>query len=953
MPPIQQAVRLRPEVVKGNLHGIVSLYALIDEDTERTFEQDPQRVLRATYPSDALTRLLHRLQVSLSKRNADRKGNFIISGGYGSGKSHLLLTLYHLLQNPQVARDWLTEHRIDFESPDDAVVVLMPMTNLTKPGSYAPVEYLWEPIFHALGYEGFEHTGSNFPTVSDLRQAVADRQTFLIIDEIERWFMPIKDKHQAEANISFLQNLTEFARDPDNGMILLLTLLMLEPRIHNIVGRDDAFFEDLTGAPDRRKIVLHRLVDAVDEEIAAQVVEAYLDQYRPVESHVRIGDYHQYRQELLDCYPFHPATIEAVFDRYSSVARKEETSYQNSRGALYLLAHVLQETLSPTGALQDNTLLLPGDISLRVDRLVDDLVNLEPRLVEVARDNVARSVKEDIPYAAPILSTILLHSLGDPKAERQLGARFGAILLGTLRPGIENGGVTASSVQMALQDLEGPALNLHREDHPPRWRFRTEVNIVAQINRRARREVHKETAQQRIVNTLKGLVNGNVYVYPYEDIPDRRELALVLTTQRMESEAILKELYYGRAFPNGLIIVDPLQMASVIEDPDLIWMAQRIISAEGLKFDLVGDQNAQQRVIDFLEGMGGQREGLRDQLRDRYGAWRAPIYDHHNGNMTFIRVQVPLDRSAIFRSVEQRYDAAQFRENVLEEVLKRNTPPTVDDMRVAFYRQRSFAKPVWQGRPSHAPVDRAIRDLVKQAQLEIIKGGDERYICGRDPNVLQRNWTVSVPPEAHKPHFQVDKVVREVVYKRPQGLTVREVREHSQTAAREYPDGVADPSRIDAQISDMIDRGELEADKPAVTFGGGLPDDLVVRKPDRDKGQRKPKPPRMASLTLGPASVHQLKTDIIKRLDKTDTLNHVRVKCSSTLRGDDLQQQHELVGLTGDDPGDARLKLNWELNGVAISDRDQLMDLVNHLPYPGISQITITLQRTKAQREET
>jgi hypothetical protein len=109
----------------------------------------------------------------------------------------------------------------------------------------------------------------------------------------------------------------------------------------------------------------------------------------------------------------------------------------------------------------------------------------------------------------------------------------------------------------------------------------------------------------------------------------------------------------------------------------------------------------------------------------------------------------------------------------------------------------------------------------------------------------------------------------------------------------------------------------------------------------------------MASLTLGPASVHQLKTDIIKRLDKTDTLNHVRVKCSSTLRGDDLQQQHELVGLTGDDPGDARLKLNWELNGVAISDRDQLMDLVNHLPYPGISQITITLQRTKAQREET
>jgi hypothetical protein len=832
------------------------------------------------------------------------------------------------------------------------VVVLMPMTNLTKPGSYTPVEYLWEPIFHALGYDGFQHTGSNFPTISDLRQAVAGRRVFLIIDEIERWFMPIKDKHQAEANISFLQNLTEFARDPDNGMVLLLTLLMLEPRIHNIVGRDDAFFEDLTGAPDRRKIVLHRLVEAVDEEIAEQVVEAYLDQYRPVESHVRIGDYHQYRQELLDCYPFHPATIKAVFERYSSVARKEETSYQNSRGALYLLAHVLQETLPPTGALQDSTLLLPGDISLRVDRLVDDLVNLEPRLVEVARDNVARSVKEDIPYAASILSTILLHSLGDPKAERQLGARFGDILLGTLRPGIEDSGVTASSVQMALQDLEGPALNLHREDHPPRWRFRTEVNIVAQINRRARREVHKETAQGRIVKTLKELVSGNVYVYPSEEIPDRRELALVLTTQRMESEAILKELYYGRAYPNALVIVDPSQMASVVEDPDLIWMAQRIISAEGLKFDLVGDQDAQQRVIDFLEGMGGQREGLRDQLRDRYGAWRAPIYDRHSGSMTFIRVQVPLDRNSIFRQVGQRYDAAQFRENVMEEVLQRNTPPTVDDVRAAFYRQRSFAKPVWQGRPSHAPVDQAIRDLVEQAQLEIIKGGDERYICGRDPRVLQPNWTVAVPPEAHKPRFKVDEVVREVVYKQPKGLTIREVREHSKTAARKYPVGTVDVSRIDAQISDMIDRGELEADKPAVTIGGGLPDDLIVRKPDQGKGRRKPNLPRTESLTLGPVSVHQLKTDVIKRLNKTDQLDHVRVTCRSTLRGDDLRQQKELVGLKGDDLGDARLDLNWELRDVAISDRDQLMDLVNNLPYPGISEVTITLRRTKAQREE-
>jgi len=320
MPCIKQLVTLRPEVVEGNLHGIISLYALLDKDST-AFECAPRRVFQATYPSAALKRLLHRLQTSLSSCDADRKGNFVISGGYGSGKSHLLLTLHHVLADPDQACSWLAEHDIDFDPPQDAVVVLMPMTNLTQPNTDAPVEYLWTPIFAALNYEDFHHTGNNFPTVVDLRKAIARRKVFLIMDEIERWFMPIRDRHQAEANISFLQNLTEFARDPDNGLFVFLTLLMLEPRIGNIVGRDDAFFEDLTQAADRRKVVLHRLVEAVDRPAAEEVVEAYLEQYRPVDAHVRIGDYNSYRQQMVECYPFHPQTIEVVFERYSSVAR--------------------------------------------------------------------------------------------------------------------------------------------------------------------------------------------------------------------------------------------------------------------------------------------------------------------------------------------------------------------------------------------------------------------------------------------------------------------------------------------------------------------------------------------------------------------------------------------------------------------------------------------------------
>lgn len=956
---IQDLIRLRPEVQAGRLHGIVSLYALLDEETPNAFERDSERVLAATFPSRALQRLLRRLQVSLTQQDADRKGNFIISGGYGAGKSHLLLTLYHLLAHPSKARDWLTKYDIDFTPPDESVVVLMPMTNLTRSGSYTPVEYLWEPIFAALDYTGFQHTGSNFPTIADLRQAVAGRRVFLIIDEIERWFMPIKDKHQAEANVSFLQNLSEFARDADNGLFMLLTLLMLEPRIHNIVGRDDAFFEDLTGAPDRRKVVLHRLVEAVEDPSTVEsIVDAYLKIYRQVESHVQVGDYNHYREEILECYPFHPATIEAVFERYSSVARKEETSYQNSRGALYLLAHVLHEVLPPsgdrTGGLQDRDLLLPGDISLSIDRIVDDLINLEPRLVEVARENAARSSNEKVAHAETILSTVLLHSLGDPQAERRLGAEFGDILLGTVRPSNGHSGVTPASVQMALQNLEATALNLHLEQNPTRWRLRTEINIMAQINRRARLEMakSKESAKSRIIDTLKDLVGGTVYIHPGDEIPDRKDLTLILTTKRMESEEILDELYYGRAYPNALVIVDPRHMVSVVDDPDLQWMAQRIIAAEQLRADLLMDKEAQKRIGDFLDGMNGLRQNLREQLQDRYGAWRAPIYDAYRGDLTFTRAQVRLDRGAILREVEQRYDASRFRQNIMEVVRSRSTPPTVGEVRAEFLRQRSFAKPVHHGRPSDEPIDQAIRDLVARTELEVIKGGSERYICGKDPGTLQSQWTIAEPPEEHKPHLDLSAAVYEILKNKPEGVTVRELRNLCHEAAAQFPEEELDNRRIDGHLTDLLTRQEIESSAPATPIFGPLADEVVLRYPtrgDKSSTSRRRRLPTASydELTFGAASVAQMKTDVIERLNKIDKLSHVHISARCTLQGADLVAQKDLVGLGNAALGDARLALDWALKDAPVTDRDDLIALLNRLPYSSLLELTIQLRREK------
>jgi hypothetical protein len=60
MTRLSQAITPSDEVRKGLLHGIVSLYDLVEGPAD-AFEKEASRVLRATFPSQALRRAQDRL----------------------------------------------------------------------------------------------------------------------------------------------------------------------------------------------------------------------------------------------------------------------------------------------------------------------------------------------------------------------------------------------------------------------------------------------------------------------------------------------------------------------------------------------------------------------------------------------------------------------------------------------------------------------------------------------------------------------------------------------------------------------------------------------------------------------------------------------------------------------------------------------------------------------------
>lgn len=78
----------------------VSLYNLYDERDSP--EQDAERILELTYPTETLTVIVKNTARKLDRDVNFSEGGQIVGGGYGSGKSHIELVVYHLFNSPEL-----------------------------------------------------------------------------------------------------------------------------------------------------------------------------------------------------------------------------------------------------------------------------------------------------------------------------------------------------------------------------------------------------------------------------------------------------------------------------------------------------------------------------------------------------------------------------------------------------------------------------------------------------------------------------------------------------------------------------------------------------------------------------------------------------------------------------------------------------------------------------------
>ena len=274
-------------------------------------------------------------------------------------------------------------------------------------------------------------------------------------------------------------------------------------------------------------------------------------------------------------------------------------------------------------------------------------------------------------------------------------------------------------------------------------------------------------------------------------------------------------------------------------------------------------------------------------------------------------------------------------------------PPTVNDIYDDFYRRRHYPKPVAKGRADWLPVDWAIRRLVQVAQLEVIYGGGGKYDCGKDPGTPDRSWIIAIPPEEHLPVFDVVKAVAGYVRARgQQGATASQVRAHChEKVAEEFSDVAIEDATVDRTIVALVSQHQLETPHMKEVPTPPLAGDLLVRYcagGGGGGGEEKRQPYDIPYLPVG-AAKNRIMTDI----QKTDKLSEVAFSITQKATGkESVGQFGKALGVQAEEIGEStELSVQWYLKEASVTNRDELIDLLDRLPTQGGAQISVSLKR--------
>ena len=533
--------------------------------------QDIVSFFDRTYVTDGMRELIRRVVQAL---NGKESQNRVISlqTGFGGGKTHSLISLYHTVKysrdfrNMEAARQILDPE--DMPQFDDARVAVFTQNTVSVVDGHQAEDgiithTLWGELAYQLGgRDGYERVRRAdeqriAPTANDIKPIIEGATPALIlIDELADYCAKASGLTVGGGTLftqtnSFMQTLTEVvASVPRTVLICTLPasatevasseigqeiLSALETRVVRVGSSvkpvdDEEIFE----------VVRRRLFDKMQKpEVIEQVARKYKDMYHNRRDALPLeADRVAYVERIKKAYPFHPELIDIFRVRWGSDSR-----FQRTRGVLRLLASIVKDlwlrrsTLVGTQALiqtsdvqLENLPTLQSTITSLMGAQWDSVMHADvfgtiSNAYKLDEQNAGNNIGQ-YHLATAVTTTVLLASIG---ASSQKGQSLKQLKLCLLKPDA----FQHIDIDSTVNQLENIVHYMYRSSiggEQSYW-FQSKPNINILINQ-AKGDVKEDEIYGEVLQMVKqsvvNVAKVKVLVDPSGDVPEQKQLTFVV-----------------------------------------------------------------------------------------------------------------------------------------------------------------------------------------------------------------------------------------------------------------------------------------------------------------------------------------------------------------------------------------------------------------------------------------
>ena len=614
--------------------------------------RDARSFFAASYLTAGLKSLLQDVLGGLS---GDRGGRVLkLVTPFGGGKSHTLAALLHGALS-RAALDALPEAEglprpasanvavVDGQFFDAAVGKRVPNDGFTA-------RTIWGWIAWALaGSEGYalvrlQDEQRVAPGGDQIIELLRRGPSLILLDELLQYLISaggvrVEQTTLRDETLLFLQRLTVAVGTVPYAVLVYslqsskresLEYTSLLQTVEHLAARKDQRREPVED-DEILKVIQRRLLSGtVDTDVANSVAEAHRQVFTQMRRAYAHGDAERQQAEdeglalrdrIQASYPFHPALIDVMRERWAAIP-----DFQRTRGALRFLAACLR---AAHGAGASRLLLGPGDVPIQDSDvrlaffkevgqredfqacLQHDFVGANARSGRIDARRAREVTSEAGKHPALRLATsMLMYSFGGLRRDDGDGDALPPgigepDLVGiSIGPDLDN-----TTVQACLKELREQCLYLHFDGL--RYCFKSDPNVTLLVEQEAdvvarNQDLVRARIKEMIEERLAGQPSAIVWPNKAADIPDREhrfliaylplEHAALATAEQQATVADLAENYGARAreFRNALAIAPPAsEQIEILRRATRYLLAVERVQSKARELNLTNAQRSQ------------------------------------------------------------------------------------------------------------------------------------------------------------------------------------------------------------------------------------------------------------------------------------------------------------------------------------------------------------------------